>query len=122
MPDLPGRGVFGGRQAHTADYRGPEEFAGQRVVVVGGGNSAAQILAELSLVARTRWVTLRQPRFLPDDVDGRALFSIATRRQQAAEQGRTPGESPTSATSSRYRVCAGRGTGARSAPIPCSTG
>ncbi|GAA1072808.1 ArsO family NAD(P)H-dependent flavin-containing monooxygenase [Nocardiopsis metallicus] len=87
VPDLPGRGVFEGRQAHTADYRGPQEFAGQRVVVVGGGNSAAQILAELSSVARTRWVTLRPPRFLPDDVDGRALFSIATRRQEAAERG-----------------------------------
>lgn len=87
VPDLPGRGVFGGRQPHTADYRGPEEFAGQRVVVVGGGNSAAQILAELSSVARTRWVTLRPPRFLPDDLDGRALFSIATQRQQAAERG-----------------------------------
>ncbi|GHC79006.1 monooxygenase [Nocardiopsis terrae] len=87
LPDLPGRGVFAGRQLHTVDYRSPEEFAGQRVAVVGGGNSAAQILAELSPVAETLWATRRPPRLLPDDVDGRALFSIATRSQQAAERG-----------------------------------
>lgn len=88
-PDLPGREVFTGRQLHTVDYRVPQEFTGQRVVVVGGGNSAAQILAELSLVARTLWATARPPRFLPDELDGRALFSIATRRQQALERGQS---------------------------------
>lgn len=80
VPDLPGREVFTGRQLHTVDYRSPDEFTGQRVVVVGGGNSAAQIVAELSLVADTTWVTSRPPRFMPDDVDARALFDLATRR------------------------------------------
>ena len=79
FPDLPGRDVFAGRQLHTVDYRSPEEFAGQRVAVVGGGNSAAQIIAELSLVADTTWATSRPPRFMPDDVDARALFDLATR-------------------------------------------
>ncbi|WP_017587147.1 ArsO family NAD(P)H-dependent flavin-containing monooxygenase [Nocardiopsis ganjiahuensis] len=87
VPDLPGRDVFVGEQLHTVDYRGPDRFAGQRVVVVGGGNSAAQILAELSTVARTTWVTTRPPRFLPDDVDGRALFAIATRAQRSEAAG-----------------------------------
>ena len=36
-PHYPGRHLFTGRQLHTADYRGPAEFRGQRVVVVGGG-------------------------------------------------------------------------------------
>ncbi|WP_214317537.1 ArsO family NAD(P)H-dependent flavin-containing monooxygenase [Nonomuraea sediminis] len=80
IPHYPG--TFAGRQLHAADYRGPEPYAGQRVVIVGGGNSAAQILAELSLVATTTWVTLRPPRLLPDDVDGRALFALAARRTQ----------------------------------------
>ncbi|OOC53567.1 MULTISPECIES: ArsO family NAD(P)H-dependent flavin-containing monooxygenase [Nocardiopsis] len=88
VPRVPGREEFEGQQQHTVDYRGPEEFAGRRVVVVGGGNSAAQILAELSQVAETTWATLRPPRFLPDDVDGRALFDIATRSQRAAGAGR----------------------------------
>lgn len=87
VPGAPGRELFAGRQLHTVDYRGPEEFAGQRVVVVGGGNSAAQILAELSEVAETTWATARPPRFMPDDLDGRALFDIATRAQRAAQRG-----------------------------------
>ncbi|WBC13759.1 ArsO family NAD(P)H-dependent flavin-containing monooxygenase [Micromonospora sp. WMMA1998] len=80
VPDIPGREHFGGRQLHTVDYTSPEEFRGQRVVVVGGGNSAAQILAEVSRVAETTWVTLRPARFMPDDVDGRVLFGVATRK------------------------------------------
>jgi cation diffusion facilitator CzcD-associated flavoprotein CzcO len=59
-----------------------------RVLVVGGGNSAAQILAEVSERADTVWVTTRPPRFLPDDVDGRDLFAAATARVQALREGR----------------------------------
>ncbi|WP_345409758.1 hypothetical protein [Nonomuraea salmonea] len=33
---------------HYADYRGPAEFAGRRVVVVGGGTSAAHVLSEIA--------------------------------------------------------------------------
>ena len=87
-PVYPGAGDFGGRQLHTAGYRTPEEFTGQRVVVVGGGNSAAQVLAEVSTVAETVWVTPRVPRFLPDEVDGRALFAAATERVRAQQEGR----------------------------------
>ena len=87
LPHVPGQLLFGGRQLHTAGYREPGEFAGQRVVVVGGGNSGAQILAELSEVADTRWVTRRPPRLLPDDVDGRVLFDVATRAHRARLRG-----------------------------------
>ncbi|OZM79945.1 ArsO family NAD(P)H-dependent flavin-containing monooxygenase [Pseudonocardia sp. MH-G8] len=87
LPRYPGWDLFGGRQLHTVSYRAPAPFAGQRVVVVGGGNSAAQILAEVSTVADTTWVTARTPRFLPDDVDGRALFDLATQRALAARRG-----------------------------------
>lgn len=87
-PAYPGMSTFTGRQLHAGDYRRPEEFTGQRVVVVGGGNSAAQILAEVSTVADTTWVTARPPRFLPDDVDGRDLFAAATARIEALREGR----------------------------------
>ncbi|MFI7065215.1 ArsO family NAD(P)H-dependent flavin-containing monooxygenase [Kribbella sp. NPDC050124] len=85
VPAYPGS--FAGRRVHTAGYRRASDFAGQRVLIVGGGNSAAQILAEVSQVAATTWITLRPPRFLPDDVDGRALFEIATRRHRARQVG-----------------------------------
>ncbi len=87
-PVLPGAADFGGRQLHTVDHRTPGEYAGQRVAVVGGGNSAAQVLAEVSEVTDTLWLTQREPRFLPDDVDGRALFAAATARVQARRAGR----------------------------------
>lgn len=92
-PDIPGRDGFRGVQMHSARYRRPMDFAGQRVLVVGGGNSGAQILAELSRhAARTIWVTEREPVFLPDDVDGRVLFERATARWQAQREGRPPPE------------------------------
>ncbi len=87
-PTYPGRAEFGGRQLHASDYTVPEQFAGLRVVIVGGGNSAAQILAEVSEHAETTWVTSRPPRFLPDDVDGRDLFAATTARVQALREGR----------------------------------
>lgn len=91
LPAIPGRELFRGRQLHTADYRNARDFAGEHVVVVGGGNSAAQIAADLALTGRTAvtWATRRPPRFLPDEVDGRALFDIATTRRRSSP-GRTP--------------------------------
>jgi putative flavoprotein involved in K+ transport len=80
IPIYPGQELFQGIQIHSADYRTPQLFVGQRVLVIGGGNSGAQILAEISQVAETTWVTPEPPRFLPDDVDGRVLFERATDR------------------------------------------
>jgi putative flavoprotein involved in K+ transport len=90
VPDVPGHRAFGGVQLHSASYRGPDPFRRQRVLVVGGGNSGAQILAELAPVAQTTWVTLEPPVFLPDHVDGRYLFDQATERYRAKEEGRPP--------------------------------
>lgn len=63
VPWYPGQDTFQGTQSHTAGYRGPAEFAGKRVVVVGGGTSAVQLLPEIAEVAQTTWVTRRPPVF-----------------------------------------------------------
>ncbi|TCC02484.1 FAD-dependent oxidoreductase [Kribbella soli] len=63
IPWYPGIETFQGRQLHTADYRGAAEFTGQQVLVVGGGASAVQLLAEISEVASTTWVTRRPPEW-----------------------------------------------------------
>jgi cation diffusion facilitator CzcD-associated flavoprotein CzcO len=50
QPDIPnyaGRDAFRGRQLHSVRCRRPDDFAGQTVLIVGGGNSGAQILAEV---------------------------------------------------------------------------
>ncbi|CAL9645007.1 ArsO family NAD(P)H-dependent flavin-containing monooxygenase [Streptomyces sp. enrichment culture] len=88
VPAVPGRADFRGRQLHTVQYRSPADFAGQRVVVVGGGNSGAQIAADLAHDTDLTWVTPRPPRFLADDIDGRALFDVATARRRALDEGR----------------------------------
>jgi cation diffusion facilitator CzcD-associated flavoprotein CzcO len=85
-PYYPGRATFRGRQLHTADYRGPEEFAGRRVVVVGGGSSAVQLLTEISAVADTTWVTRRPPIFHdgPFTMEyGRAVVDMVDQRVRA---------------------------------------
>ena len=45
--------TFTGELSHVADYRSPTPYAGQRVVVVGAGDSAAQVANELARVATT---------------------------------------------------------------------
>ncbi|MFC9915808.1 ArsO family NAD(P)H-dependent flavin-containing monooxygenase [Streptomyces sp. NPDC127197] len=89
IPAIAGRGTFRGIQLHTVDYRRAREFAGHRAIVVGGGNSGAQIAADLAHEAELTWVTRRRPRFLADDIDGRALFDTATARRRALDEGRT---------------------------------
>jgi cation diffusion facilitator CzcD-associated flavoprotein CzcO len=95
VPNVEGLMSFKGQQLHSAQYASPEPFTGKRVMVVGGGNSGAQILAEVSLVAQsTTWVTLEPPAFLPDEVDGRVLFERATARWQALQEGKDPENLP----------------------------
>jgi hypothetical protein len=89
-PYYPGRDGFLGRQLHTVDYRGPEEFAGRHVVVVGGGTSAVQLLGEVSRVAGTTWVTRRPPVFTDGPFSpelGRAAVALVA---EAVRAGRPP--------------------------------
>lgn len=88
IPEYPGRKDFKGIQMHSAQYRNEEVFKNKKVLVVGGGNSGAQILAEVSKVAHTTWATMQEPKFLPDDVDGRYLFEFATKQYKARQEGK----------------------------------
>ncbi|HET7231858.1 MAG TPA: ArsO family NAD(P)H-dependent flavin-containing monooxygenase [Longimicrobium sp.] len=90
LPLYPGQTAFRGEQLHSAEYQSPGAFAGKRVLVVGGGNSGAQILAEVSRWAEATWVTLAPPTFLPDHVDGRYLFEHETAVYRARQEGRDP--------------------------------
>ncbi|MEE3849253.1 NAD(P)-binding domain-containing protein [Gordonia sp. LSe1-13] len=66
IPHIPGIADFGGRQLHTHDYVGPEQFADQRVLVVGAGISAVQLLIEIARNApgvQTFWCSRTEPAF-----------------------------------------------------------
>lgn len=89
-PTYPGMDTFRGRQLHTADYWSADEFAGQHVVVVGGGHSAVHHLLELSEVATTTWVTRRPPRWQEGPFDERARREAVGRVEQAVMAGRRP--------------------------------
>lgn len=77
IPVYPKIDEFEGLQFHSKDYKNPDNLHQKKVLVVGGGNSGAQILAEVSKVATTKWVTLDTPHFLPEHIDGRYLFNQA---------------------------------------------
>lgn len=83
IPHYPGHALFRGRQLHTRDFRTAAEFAGQRVVIVGGGISAIQLLDEISRVATTIWVTRREPVFQEgpfDEESGRKAVAMVEAR------------------------------------------
>jgi thioredoxin reductase len=84
LPYYPGRESFRGQQLHAANYPGPSQFAGKRVIVVGGGITALQLLTELSQAgASTTWVTRRPPVFRDEPFTreyGREVVAMVERR------------------------------------------
>jgi putative flavoprotein involved in K+ transport len=70
LPVFPGKSSFADTVLHVADYRTPAPYEGMRVVVVGAGDSAAQVANELARVA-TVTIAARHPlRFIPQRIAG----------------------------------------------------
>lgn len=88
IPKIKGKETFTGIQVHSANYKNPQQFLNLKVLVVGEGNSGAQIVAEISKVTTTKWSTRKPPQYLPDEVDGFYLFSIATDKYNAEKEGK----------------------------------
>jgi putative flavoprotein involved in K+ transport len=65
VPELPGQTEFTGRMLHVASYCNPHEHAGERIIVVGAGNSAIQVGFELSQVATVSLATRHPVIFVP---------------------------------------------------------
>lgn len=87
IPKVLGQEKFQGMQMHSSDYKNANELKGKKVLVVGEGNSGAQLLAEISIVANTKWSTRKEPKYLPDNVDGRVLFEVASAMYHAEQKG-----------------------------------
>ncbi|XP_069823694.1 flavin-containing monooxygenase 5-like isoform X2 [Dendropsophus ebraccatus] len=51
---------FKGRYLHSRDYKGPDEFKGKRVIVVGIGNSGGDIAVEVSRTASQVFLSTRR--------------------------------------------------------------
>lgn len=69
-------------QIHSRDYRNPGQLREGGVLIVGAGNSGAEIAAELSRHHRT-WISGRATGHIPFDIRGRAarlgLFHLVLR-------------------------------------------
>lgn len=65
LPKLDGLDTFTGTVVHAADYRNPTDHAGQNVIVVGAGNSAVQIAAELAETASVVLASRNPVKFAP---------------------------------------------------------
>lgn len=69
-PTIRGVQSFTGELSHVADYRNPTRYAGKRVIVVGAGDSAAQIANELAAVANITLAVRHPLRFIPQRIGG----------------------------------------------------
>jgi hypothetical protein len=69
LPDIPGD--FSGELRHAKSYRSPSEFSGQRVLIVGLGNSGADIACDAARSARLARVSVRRGyHFVPKHIFG----------------------------------------------------
>jgi cation diffusion facilitator CzcD-associated flavoprotein CzcO len=60
LPQLEGQEQFGGTIMHARDYRNPQPFRGQRVLVVGAGNSGTEIAVDLSEQGISTAIAIRE--------------------------------------------------------------
>jgi cation diffusion facilitator CzcD-associated flavoprotein CzcO len=69
MPDYPG--AFSGELRHAVTYKNRAEFAGKRVLIVGGGNSACDIACDAATSASAAFISLRRGyHFIPKHIFG----------------------------------------------------
>ncbi|KAM4860752.1 flavin-containing monooxygenase 5-like [Thomomys bottae] len=60
LQDFPGIDKFRGKYLHSWEYKHPDNFVGKRVVVIGIGNSGADVAGEISRVAEQVFLSTRQ--------------------------------------------------------------
>jgi len=71
-PDLPGLERFAGSVVHTQSYRNPQPYGGKRTLVVGCGNSGAEIALDLAEHGVDATMVVRGPvHVVPRDLFGR---------------------------------------------------
>src|ERR687896_751651 len=125
LPEYPGG--FDGEVLHAHDYRTPEPFAGRRVLVVGAGQSAAEIAVELTGHAARTCLSIRSPvHVIPRRLGGtpydardtwpanRLPWPLLNRlfaREVGRELGPLPAASPAGARSSSTRSSTRPATG-----------
>ena len=77
-PSWPGMENYSGAVIHSSDYRNPGPYAGQRVLVVGFGNSGGEIALDLAHAGVDVALAVRGPvQIIPRDLLGFPILSWA---------------------------------------------
>ena len=81
-PNIPGfEGEFSGEVRHTSRYKYPQELAGKRVLVVGGGNSGCDIAVDAVHHAASVDISVRRGyHFVPKYILGRPADTLNSGR------------------------------------------
>ncbi|MBB6444364.1 flavin-containing monooxygenase [Bacillus benzoevorans] len=61
-------------QLHSSEYRNPNQMAAGNVLIIGAGNSGAQIAVELSKERKTYLACNRKLKYLPMAIGGKSIF------------------------------------------------
>ncbi len=78
LPELPNAAAYQGQRLHTYNYVNPQAFSGKRVLVIGAGNSAIQVAADLVGSAERVTIASRKPfRFGPQRILGKDVHFFA---------------------------------------------
>jgi indole-3-pyruvate monooxygenase len=81
---LPGQERFRGSVLHSSSYRNGEAFAGQRVLVVGAGNTGAEIALDLAERGARPTLAVRAPvNVVPRDLFGMPIQLTSIRLRHA---------------------------------------
>ena len=84
-PRFQGEETFTGRILHGAEYRRPDQIAGKRVLIVGAGESGADVVAEVAEHAAETVLSLRRGvGVLPRKIRGRPNDWLTTRINHSA--------------------------------------
>ncbi|MBA0579505.1 hypothetical protein Gorai_021758, partial [Gossypium raimondii] len=77
VPDIQGLAEFGGEVIHACEYKSGEKFQGQKVLVVGCGNSGMEVSLDLcNYNASPSMVVRSSVHVLPREVYGKSTFEL----------------------------------------------
>lgn len=83
IPEWEGKSTFTGKIIHSSQFKNARDYAGKHVLVVGSGNSSAEIASRLAEHAASVTMSVRTPpQILPKSIYGIPLIGIGvwTRR------------------------------------------
>lgn len=102
LPQWPGKDDFAGRLIHSSAYKNPSGFEGSKVLVVGSGNSGAEIAVDLARGGAGRvWLSIRRtPHILLRSVLGTPTQAVGVVLRHLPE----PLVNTVSATTARLTV------------------